>query len=84
MGKFKQIHLTDKHKGLVVFIGVVFSVGFYNLLLTIFNILLNNNHLVILKKLILGPEYVQGCWVGFFIRNDGKPGFFMRITSKLL
>lgn len=75
---------TDKHKVIVVFIGVIFSVGFYNLLLTLLNIILNTNKLVFLKKLTLGSEYVQGCWVGFFIRNDGKPSFFYEIYEQTL
>lgn len=51
-----------------VIIAVVFSLGIYRLVNTLFLAIFRKNRKV--KKFILGPSYMEGTWVGFFVGHN--------------
>ena len=60
----------------------VISVGFYRIILNVSLILFRK--LKIFKKWLLGPYYMEGCWIGFFIGNDNTPRFYYEIFEQTL
>ena len=53
-----------------VIIAGVFSLGIYRLINTVFLAIFRKSKVV--KKFILGPSYMEGTWVGFFVGHQKK------------
>lgn len=53
-----------------IFFAGIFSLGVYRFLTTILLSLFKN--IIFVKKFILGPNYMEGTWVGFFVGHQNK------------
>ena len=82
---FIWIQFTDiivKYPFLAILSSGVISVGFYKLILNGCLILFRKSKFF--KKWLLGPYYMEGCWIGFFIGNDNTPRFYYEIFEQTL
>lgn len=62
--------LISDNPGLSVFLAGLISLGLYRFLATVSLSLFRNIPLV--KKFILGPKYMEGTWIGFFVGHENK------------
>jgi hypothetical protein len=60
--------LIDKYPIISIIIASIFTIGMYRLINTILMTIFRNSK--ILKKFILGPAYMEGTWVGFFVGHN--------------
>lgn len=67
--------LVAKYPATSVIAAGLISIGVYRILNLI--LLAAFRKISMVKKFILGPGYMEGTWVGFFIGHDEKPRFFI-------
>lgn len=65
---------------LTIILSGLVSLGIYKALTTIFLSIFRN--FVFVKKHILGPRYMEGIWVGFFVGHNNKIRFFYEIFEQ--
>ena len=74
------IELIARYPVLSILASGVISVGIYRLIATIFLWLFRKSSYI--KKRILGPYYMEGTWVGFFIGHQEKVRFFVEFFEQ--
>ena len=72
----------DAHPFLSVAGSLIVSVGFYRFVFSLFLFAFRKSRGV--RKLLLGPYYMEGCWIGFFVSTDNTPRFYYEIFEQTL
>ena len=63
-----------------VLLGIVFSYGFFGLFTNIILLLLNKSTKI--RKIVLGPTYFEGTWVGYYMATENTPVIFFQIIQQ--
>lgn len=71
---------TKSHPTWSILLSGAISPAVYRLLVTVF--LAAFRHSKLLKRLILGPIYMQGVWIGFFVTRGNKIRFFVEVFEQ--
>ena len=72
--------VITKHPILTVFLSGLISLGIYRSLGMLLLTLLK--HVNIVKRFMLGPQYMQGTWAGFFVGHNNNIRFFVEFFEQ--
>jgi len=72
--------MVTAHPALAVLVSVLVSLGLYRALAALLLACFRNSRWV--KRLILGPHYLEGTWVGFFIGHEDKVRLFIEVFEQ--
>ncbi len=72
--------IITKHPILTVFFSGLISLGIYRSLGMLLLTLLR--HINFVKRFMLGPQYMQGTWAGFFVGHNNKIRFFVEFFEQ--
>jgi len=76
-------HLPDKGATMTAgqaTLALLASLGVYRLLTHLFMALFR--HLLLVKRWVLGPAYMEGTWVGYFIGSSGNIGYLVETIEQ--
>jgi hypothetical protein len=66
-----QFHEIEQHPLTGILVGALTGTGLFEALAKLVEFAFKRRRFI--KKFILGPSYLEGCWVGFYIGASGQP-----------